>query len=123
MIDVIREKKPKDERSLNQMKASLEADFGEMSVLENNFVISSEATAKSRDLLSTIMKDSSTAVGITNQSTLLSKKMKKIKKAERTQIDELLQKFLDSYIASTTFDVEENLTQDLLQTLQERYHL
>jgi hypothetical protein len=33
MTDVIREKKSKDERSLNQMKASLEADFGDMTTL------------------------------------------------------------------------------------------
>jgi hypothetical protein len=33
MTDVIREKKSKEERSLNQMKASLEADFGEFSPL------------------------------------------------------------------------------------------
>jgi hypothetical protein len=30
MTDIIREKKSKEERSFNQMKASLEADFGEM---------------------------------------------------------------------------------------------
>jgi excinuclease UvrABC nuclease subunit len=125
MTDVIREKKSKEERSFNQMKASLEADFGEMKILEDDFVILSEATAKSKDaakqvplgyLLSTIIKDSSTSVGMTknNHITLLSKSMKKIKKSAQTQIDILLQKFLDSYIASTTFDTEDNLTQDLL---------
>jgi len=49
--------------------------------------------------------------------------MKKIKKSAQTQIDILLQKFLDSYIASTTFDTEDNLTQDLLSELQKRYFL
>jgi hypothetical protein len=65
MTDVIREKKSKEERSFNQMKASLEADFGEMKILEDDFVILSEATAKSKDLLSTTIKDSSTSVGMT----------------------------------------------------------
>ena len=130
MTDVIREKKSKEERSLNQMKASLEADFGEMKILEDNFVISSKAKAEescearqSRDLLSTIIKDSSTSIEMTNKSTLISASMKKIKKASQDQIDILLQKFLDSYIASTTFDTEDNLTQDLLWELQKRYYL
>lgn len=98
MTDVIREKKPKEDRSLNQMKASLESDFGEM--------ISHSA-----------QNDES------SKSTFLSKSMKNIKKSERKEIDILLQKFLDSYIASTTFDIEDNLTQDLLTELQNRYHL
>lgn len=97
MTDVIREKKPKEEWSLNQMKASLETDFGEMNMMIDN-------------------KE-------TNESTFLSKNMKKIKIADRKQINELLTKFLDSYIASTTFDTEDNLTQDLLWELQKRYHI
>lgn len=98
MTDVIREKKSKEERSFNQMKASLEADFWEMNV---------------------IMNDNQES----NQSTLFSKSMKKIKKSAQHEIDILLQKFLDSYIASTTFDTEDNLTQDLLWELQKRYDL
>jgi len=35
MTDVIREQKSKEERSLNQMKASLEAEFGEMNILRH----------------------------------------------------------------------------------------
>ncbi len=97
MTDVIREKKPKEEWSLNQMKASLETDFGEMNMMIDN-------------------KE-------TNESTFLSKNMKKIKISDRKQINELLTKFLDSYIASTTFDTEDNLTQDLLWELQKRYHI
>jgi hypothetical protein len=87
-----------------------------MKILEDDFVILSEATAKSKDLLSTTIKDSSTSVGMTknNNITLISKSMKKIKKSAQHEIDILLQKFLDSYIASTTFDTEDNLTQDLL---------
>lgn len=49
--------------------------------------------------------------------------MKKIKKSDWDQIEVLLQKFLESYIASTTFDIENNLTQDLLSELQQRYYL
>jgi excinuclease UvrABC nuclease subunit len=49
--------------------------------------------------------------------------MKKIRKSDWNQIEILLQKFLESYIASTTFDTEDNLTQDLLSNLQRRYHL
>jgi len=48
------------------------------------------------------------------QTTMISTSMKKIKKSAQHEIDILLQKFLDSYIASTTFDTEDNLTQDLL---------
>lgn len=94
MTDVIREKKSKEERSLNQMKASLETDFWAMND------ISSWDTA-----------------------TLISSSMKKIKSSERKQINDLMKKFLDSYIASTTFDIEDNLTQDLLWELQKRYFL
>ena len=103
MIDVIREKKPKEERSFNQMKASLEADFGEMNITQQG-------------ILSTYNDES-------HYTTLISKHMKKIKKTARQAIDILLQKFLDSYIASTTFDIEDNLTKDLLLQLQKRYHL
>lgn len=94
MTDVIREKKAKEERSLNQMKASLETDFWTMNE------ISSWDTV-----------------------TLISSSMKKIKSADRKQINDLMTKFLDSYIASTTFDIEDNLTQDLLWELQKRYFL
>lgn len=55
--------------------------------------------------------------------TLLSTSLKKLKKSDLTEIDILLNKFLESYIASTTFDLEENLTQELLQQLQQRYSL
>ncbi len=106
MTDVIRERKSKEERSFNQMKASLESDFGEMNVT---------LTEEGRCETSTL--------GVSSQSTLFSKSMKKIKKSAQTQIDILLQKFLDSYIASTTFDTEDNLTQDLLWELQKRYFL
>ena len=44
-------------------------------------------------------------------------------KKEWKEIRELLEKFTQSYIASTTFHHEENLTQDLLESLQRRYHL
>jgi excinuclease UvrABC nuclease subunit len=47
--------------------------------------------------------------------------MKKIKSSDQKQINDLMKKFLDSYIASTTFDIEDNLTQDLLSELQKRY--
>ncbi len=94
MTDVIREKKSKEERSLNQMKASLETDFWTMSD------ISSWDTV-----------------------TFISSSMKKIKSSDRKQINDLMTKFLDSYIASTTFDIEDNLTQDLLWELQKRYFL
>lgn len=94
MTDVIREKKSKEERSFNQMKASLEADFGEMNIIGNQDITIKTTTSQ--------------------QTTLISTSMKKIKKSAQTQIDILLQKFLDSYIASTTFDTEDNLTQDLL---------
>ena len=94
MTDVIREKKSKEERSLNQMKASLETDFWAMND------ISSWDTV-----------------------TLISSSMKKIKSSDRKQINDLMTKFLDSYIASTTFDIEDNLTQDLLWELQKRYFL
>jgi excinuclease UvrABC nuclease subunit len=57
------------------------------------------------------------------EHTLLSQSMKKIKKSDWDQIEILLQKFLESYIASTTFDREDNLTQDLLSNLQRRYYL
>lgn len=103
MTDVIREKKSKEERSFNQMKASLEADFGEMNIIEN--------------------KDINSKTLISQQTTLISTSMKKIKKSAQHEIDILLQKFLDSYIASTTFDTEDNLTQDLLWELQKRYNL
>ena len=96
MTDVIREKKSKDERSYNQMKASLEADFWTMEIKKSNTEI---------------------------EHTLLSQSMKKIKKSDWDQIEILLQKFLESYIASTTFDREDNLTQDLLSNLQRRYYL
>lgn len=96
MTDVIREKKSKDERSYNQMKASLEADFWTMEIKKSNTEI---------------------------EHTLLSQSMKKIKKSDWDQIEVLLQKFLESYIASTTFDREDNLTQDLLSNLQRRYYL
>jgi len=122
MTDVIREKKSKEERSLNQMKASLEADFGEMNILRHV----EWSKAKSQGLTKWMQhlidwQDSSTIWEW--QITLLSKSMKKIKKSAQTQIDILLQKFLDSYIASTTFDTEDNLTQDLLSELQKRYFL
>ena len=42
MTDVIREKKPKEERSLNQMKASLENDFGEMISIDKSKVIAKD---------------------------------------------------------------------------------
>lgn len=96
MTDVIREKKSKDERSYNQMKASLEADFWTMEIKKSNTEI---------------------------EHTLLSQSMKKIKKSDWDQIEILLQKFLESYIASTTFDRKDNLTQDLLSNLQRRYYL
>jgi excinuclease UvrABC nuclease subunit len=82
------------------MKASLEADFGEM-----------------------VISPSLTGEGLGWGKTLLSSSMKKIKKPQRNEIKILLTKFLDSYIASTTFDSEDNLTQDLLSELQKRYHL
>jgi excinuclease UvrABC nuclease subunit len=94
MTDVIREKKSKEERSINQMKASLETDFWAMND------ISSWDTV-----------------------TFISSSMKKIKSSDRKQINDLMTKFLDSYIASTTFDIEDNLTQDLLWELQKRYFL
>ena len=103
MIDVIREKKSKDERSPNQIKASLETDFGEMRLRERKTTILTETWS--------------------DQTTLLSSSMKRIRKSNRNEIEMLLQKFLDSYITSTLFDTEENLTQMLLQGLQERYHL
>ena len=96
ITDVIREKKPKDEWSLNQMKASLEVD------LKETFIIKEVEQ---------------------NNTLLYSPSLKTLRKAQRKEINELLEKFLQSYIASTTFDIEENLTQDLLQTLQTRYHL
>ena len=92
MTDVIREKKAKEDRSLNQMKSSLEADFW-------------------------IMTD----ISIWESTTFISASMKKIRSSDRKQINDLMIKFLDSYIASTTFDIEDNLTQDLLNELQKRY--
>lgn len=103
MTDVIREKKSKEERSFNQMKASLEADFGEMNIIGS--------------------KDINNETTTSQQTTLISTSMKKIKKSAQQEIYILLQKFLDSYIASTTFDTEDNLTQDLLWELQKRYYL
>jgi len=103
MTDVIREKKSKEERSFNQMKASLEADFGEMNIIGNQDITIETTNSQ--------------------QTTLISTSMKKIKKSAQHEIDILLQKFLDSYIASTTFDTEDNLTQDLLWELQKRYDL
>ena len=103
MTDIIREKKSKDERSLNQMKASLETDFGKM--VEWFPVFEKGLGEDNHDL------------------TLFSTSLKKFKKSYLTEIDILFNKFLESYIASTTFDIEENLTQELLKTLQSRYNI
>ena len=49
MTDVIREKKSKDERSLNQMKASLEADFGDLTTLRHPELVSGSYTKQEKD--------------------------------------------------------------------------
>lgn len=95
ITDVIREKKKKEERSLNQMQASLEIDLKEDFLLEKQI----------------------------NNTLLYSKSLNTLKKSDRKWFYELLEKFIQSYIASSTFDHEENLTQDLLTTLQNRYYI
>ena len=116
ITDVIREKKLKDEWSLNQMKASLEIDLKEVFVMKEN---------DSNTWWSVIARRNDEAIhSVWRWTTILySSSLKTLRKAQRKEINELLEKFLQSYIASTTFDTEENLTQDLLQTLQDRYHL
>lgn len=96
ITDVIREKKPLWEWSLNQMKASLELDFKD------------EFKEQKNDAGGIILASSS---------------LKTVRKSQWKEIDELMGKFIQSYIASTIFDKDENLTQDLLTTLQKRYHL
>lgn len=114
ITDVIREKKPKDEWSLNQMKASLEVDLKQVFVIKDN---------QSNTWWSGIA-DNETIHNKWNWLTILySSSLKTIKKSEWKEIDDLIEKFTQSYIASTTFDSTENLTQDLLQTLKDRYHL
>lgn len=97
ITDVIRDKKVKEEWSFNQIKASLEVDFKEDFIIQEN--------------------------NHEGQSLLYSPSLKILKKSDRKGFDELLQKFIQSYIASTTFDIEENLTQDLLTSLQSRYYI
>lgn len=97
IIDVIREKKKKDERTLNQMISSLEKDLN-IELIENT--------------------NTSDHNHIYYSSTL-----KKLLKKERKEIYDLFEKFTQSYIASTTFHHEDNLTEDLLKSLQTRYHL
>ena len=54
---------------------------------------------------------------------LASSSLKSVRKSQWKEIYELMEKFIQSYIASTIFDKDENLTQDLLTSLQKRYHL
>ncbi len=93
MTDVIREKKLIEEWSLSQIISSIEADFGIMHKTED-----------------------------WHTTTLISQSMKKIARKEWTEVDNLLQKFTDSYIASTSFD-DDAIINDLLSELQSRYHL
>lgn len=114
MTDVIREKKSKEDRSLNQMTASLEADFWPMST---------PFSKGGRGDLNNTTWSSPTLLSKEGEITLISNSLKKLSKSDQTEVDTLLNKFLESYIASTTFDLENNLTQELLQQLQNRYHL
>ena len=95
MTDVIREKKPKQDRSIEQMISSLESDFGEMTISQ----------------------------AANDTHTLFSTSMKKLKKSDTKEIDLLFNKFLESYIASTSFDMTDNLNQEMLQQIQKRYFL
>ena len=97
IIDVIRTKKPKDQRSISQMITSLEIDFAIELHHQNNY--------KAVDHI------------------YYSSTLKHLLQRERKEIYQLLEKFTQSYIASTSFHVEDNLMQDILQTLQTRYHL
>ncbi len=116
ITDVIREKKPKDEWSLNQIKASLEVD------LKETFVIQEDENNTWWSVIA--RRDDETIHSEWRWTTILySPSLKTLRKAQRKEVHELFEKFLQSYIASTTFDIEENLTQDLLQTLQARYNL
>lgn len=95
VIDVIRHKKSNSERSYNQIKASLE--------LETNSQFSKRSSSNDEQVL------------------LYSTWLKRLKKSDRHEFTELLDKFIQSFIVSTTFDPEENLTHDLLNTLYTRY--
>ena len=47
---------------------------------------------------------------------------KKVPRSDRKNINELMERFFDSYVISTSFEGE-NLNNDVLSQLQKRYHL
>lgn len=111
MIDIVREKYLINDRSYNQIITACENDFWTMNIYEwynNNVkVISDREEINSKKI---------------NQILLISSTMKKIKKTSREAILILMNKFVDSYISSESFN-EDSLLNELLSNLEKKYNL
>jgi excinuclease ABC subunit C len=96
IIDIIRERKLVEDGDLDSLVASCKAEFGVTNI-------------------SGSPKYSESSVFLTNLDRVLNK-------SEHISLDSLLEKFVQSYISSTLFE-EDNLINQLLIGLKERYNL
>ncbi len=111
MIDIVREKYLVNDRSYNQIISACENDFGTMDIFEYH----NEQFWKIEKNYLLEKKHHHTFL-------LVSQTMKRIKKDERSAIYELMEKFIDSYLASDSFR-EHSLLNELLQNLEKKYKL
>ncbi|MCF7834815.1 GIY-YIG nuclease family protein [Candidatus Gracilibacteria bacterium] len=97
LIDIVRHKFHQDESDIASIVASITKDCGEFILDKDLFV------------------DTQEIIGI-------SKSIKKLSKSDQKDINTLIEGFFESYIISTSFEGD-NLNNELLQNLKERYKL
>lgn len=110
IVDIVRQKYDSEDRSYNQIITASENEFGPMKVYEND------------NNTYTLIENKEWIESHHTSLLLINNTMKKINKAQRHEVSELMEKFIDSYLASDSFR-ENSLINDLLSQLQQKYSL